>query len=102
MALSVVILLTIVLGGFDMLLCASAKSSVTWVAQQSANCTLQPTSCNVAAYSQNAAAGVALNPAQLSCSVAGPNTVTCTYVYQAFGFAWPPTVTLTSTAVAIP
>jgi hypothetical protein len=100
MAIALIVLLTVICGGFDMAMCASAKSSTAWIAREAANNLAMIPGYNVSGYAASAAAGVGLNPANLSCSPSGPAAVTCSYTYNALFFAWPPTLTLSATAVA--
>jgi hypothetical protein len=100
MALAMIVLLTVICGAFDMNQCASAKSSLTWLATSAASGLDSTPGFDLAGFCQANAVGVGLNSANLTCAASGPKSVTATYTYQALFFAWPPATTLTANATA--
>jgi hypothetical protein len=86
------------LSAADLILAETAKSNVGYLAQNAANCTLQP-GCNPAAYVSGAASGLSMNNTNLSVT-AGKGTATVNYTTTPIGPFFP-SLNLKSTAMAV-
>ena len=97
-ALTFPLLIFLCLGFADLILAESAKNNVNYLAQNAANCSLQP-SCSPSAYVANAASGLSMNSANLSVT-AGAGTATVSYTTTPIGPFFP-SLNLSATASAV-
>jgi hypothetical protein len=97
-ALCLPVLMVLLLGSLDLLLCLTCNGDVHSLADAGAQCIVTPSCGNAVQYVQGAAAGLSLNPAQLTVSQSG-NSITVSYGYQPVSFVFP-AVNLSATATA--
>lgn len=92
------IFLLLILGGFDLITLATAKSNVDWISQQVATCTKAATCPAAQVTAQSIAGGFGMNTAAVTATAAG-NVATVGYLWQGISPFFSPTQ-LQSTATA--
>jgi Flp pilus assembly protein TadG len=101
-ALILPLFLALILGGMDLFLCEMAKSNLSYIATQAANCGV--TGCSVQSYVNTAAPGLSLNPKDITVKQSVPSkgeyTVTLDTQYKPIGPVFP-SVALTASATSV-
>jgi Flp pilus assembly protein TadG len=97
-ALIVPVFLLLILGAMDLLLCEMAKSNLSYITTQAANCAAKK-GCDVKGYVDSAAGGLSMDGKSISISQKG-DTVTLSTHYNPIGPVFP-SITLSATATAV-